>query len=257
MPRKPASDWKFFPCQIGDDIAFVYVDVAAEKDIKRAPPTLVKVRLTYKAPRPNGLPTSEEFESVRAIELSLERFARRGKDRYVGRITRGGHRVFFFYTRRATSAWGEFLERLVHKSGYALALSARSDRRHAGYRKELYPTADDWQVISDIGVVEALRREGDVEGVRRRIDHWAYFKDAKSAKKFVKWALRGPHKHDAGLSGVDEDGKHRVRLYHVGTTRQNELSHHSIQLNRKASELGGQYDGWETKVVRRKTATQS
>ena len=66
----------------------------------------------------------------------------------MGRITRGGHRVFFFYTRRATSAWGEFLERLVHKSGYALALSARSDRRHAGYRKELYPTADDWQVIS-------------------------------------------------------------------------------------------------------------
>jgi len=70
MPRKPASDWKFFPCQIGDDIAFVYVDVAADQDIKRAPPTLVKVRLTYKAPRPNGLPTSEEFEPVRAIEQS-------------------------------------------------------------------------------------------------------------------------------------------------------------------------------------------
>ena len=67
MPRKPASDWKFFPCQIGSDIAFIYVDVAAEKDIKRAPTTLVKVRLTYKAPRPNGLPTSEEFEPVRVV----------------------------------------------------------------------------------------------------------------------------------------------------------------------------------------------
>ena len=106
MPRKPASDWKFFPCQIGRDIAFIYVDVAAEKDIDRAPATLVKVRLSYKAPRPNGLPTSEEFEPVRAIEQSLERFARRGKDRYVGRITRGGYRIFFFYTRQQKERLG-------------------------------------------------------------------------------------------------------------------------------------------------------
>jgi len=257
MPRKPASDWKFFPCQIGSDIAFIYVDVAAAKDIKRAPPTLVKVRLTYKAPRSNGLPTNEEFEPVRAIEQSLERFARRGKDRYVGRITRGGYRIFFFYTRRKKNVWGELLDRLVHKSGYELALAAKSDRRHAGYHQELYPTADDWQVITDIAVVEALRRAGDTEGVRRRIDHWACFPNAKSAAKFVKWALTGPHKHDAASSGVDGDGEHCVRLYHVGTTRQQELSDHTIELNRKATELGGRYDGWETQVVRRRAAAQS
>jgi hypothetical protein len=258
MPRKPASNWKFFPCQIGNDIAFIYVDVAAEKDIERAPTNLVKVRLTYKAPRPNGLPTSEEFEAARAIERSLERFARRGKDRYVGRITRGGYRLFFFYTRRkAKNAWGELLHQLAQKSGYELALTTKTDRRHAAYRKELYPTPDDWQVITDISVVELLRSKGDMEGVRRRIDHWAHFPNAKSAAKFVAWALAGPLKHDAKLSGVEEDGEHRVRLYHVGTTRQKELSHHSIQLNRKATELGGSYDGWETKLVTRKAATQS
>jgi len=257
MPRKPASNWKFFPCQIGSDIAFIYVDVAADKDIRRAPASLVKVRLTYKAPRPNGLPASAEFEAVRAIELSLERFARRGKDRYVGRITRGGYRVFYFYTRRKKNVWGEQLDRLAHKSGYEFALSLKSDRRHAGYLKELYPTPDDWQVITDISVVEALRREGDSESVRRRIDHWAHFPTAKAAAKFVRWALTGPLKHDARASGVVEDGKHGVRLYHVGTTRQKELSHHTIQLNRKATELGGQYDGWETRVVSRKTAAQS
>ena len=257
MPRRPASNWKFFPCQIGSDIAFVYVDVAAEKDIKRAPTTLVKVRLTYKAPRPNGLPTSEEFEPVRAIEQTLERFARRGRDRYVGRITRGGYRVFYFYTRQKKNVWAELLERLVHKSGYGLALVVKSDRRHAGYRKDLYPTPDDWQVITDISVVELLRSKGDMEGVRRRIDHWAHFPNAKSAAKFVAWALTGPLKHDARASGVNEDGEHGVRLYHVGTTRQKELSHHSIQLNRKATELGGSYDGWETRLVTRKGATQS
>jgi len=254
MPRKPASDWKFFPCQIGEDLAFIYVDVAAGKEIKRAPPMLAKVRLTYQAPRPNGLPTQEEFEAVRAIEEKLERFARRGKDRYVGRITRGGYRVFFIYTRRKKPDWTALLDKLARESGYELALALRSDRRHSGYHQELYPTADDWQVINDIAVVEALRREGDLEGVRRRVDHWIYFKNARAAAKFVKWALTGPHKHDANLSGVIDGGEYCVRLYHVGTTRQQELSHHSIQLNRKATELGGRYDGWETMVVKRKSA---
>ena len=254
MPRKPASDWKFFPCQMGDNIAFIYVDVAAGQDIKRAPTMLAKVRLTYKAPRPNGLPTNEEFEAVRAIGDKLERFARRGKDRYVGRITRGGHRVFYIYTRRKKPDWTAMLDRLSHQTGYELALALRSDRRHAGYLKELYPTSDDCQVIHDIDVVEALRHKGDIEGVRRRIDHWAYFRNAKAAAKFVKSVVTGPFKHDAKLSGVF-DGEHCVRLYHVGTTRQEDLSHHSIQLNRKAAELGGNYDGWETMVVQRKTAS--
>jgi hypothetical protein len=252
MPRKPASDWKFFPCQIGEDLAFIYVDVAADADIHRAPPMLARVRLTYKAPRPNGLPTNEEFEAVRAIEEKLERFARRGKDRYVGRITRGGYRVFFIYTRRKKADWTAVLDKLSHETGYELALALRSDRRHAGYRKELYPTDDDWQVIHDIAVVEALRREGDVEGVRRRIDHWVYFKNAKAAAKFARWAS-GPYKHDARLSGLVE-GRHCVRLHHVGTTRQQELSQHSIELSRKATEFGGHYDGWETMVVKRRTA---
>jgi len=214
---------------------------------------LAKVRLTYQAPRPNGLPTQEEFDAVRAIEEKLERFARRGKDRYVGRITRGGYRVFFIYTRRNKPDWTSLLDKLARESGYELALALKSDRRHSGYHKELFPTDDDWQVINDIAVVEALRREGDVEGVRRRIDHWAYFKNAKAAAKFAKWAPTGAYKHDAKLSG-EVQGEHCVRLYHVGSTRQQELSHHSIQLNRKATELGGRYDGWETMVVKRKIA---
>jgi len=256
MPRKPAHDWKFYPCQIGKDVAFIFVDVSASETIRKAPRTLVKIRLVYKAPRANGLPTNEEFEAARAIEKSIEYFAR-GGDRYVGRITRGGYRDFYVYTTRAKPTWGEFVDKLVRKSGYQLKLAVRSDARHTGYTRELYPTQDDWQVIGDIGVIEALRREGDMENMRRRIDHWSYFKDAKSAAKFVAWALMGPHKHAAKLSGVDDDGEHCVRLYHVGTTGQRDLSHHTIQLNRKATELGGHYDGWETQVVKRKRAAQS
>jgi hypothetical protein len=248
------ESWKFFPCQIEGDAAFVYVDVDALEHIDRAPGTLLRVRLIYKAPRPNGLPTREEFDVAIAIEKRLARFAKRGGDRYVGRVTRSGFREFHVYTRRGKAAWQEFLAKLAKKTGYSFELKITSDKRHAAYKKALYPTPDAWQVITDIDVITLLQREGDMEAVRRRIDHWSYFDTAKAASRFAAWAAKAGYKHDAKLSGVDEQGEHFVRLYHVGTTRQREISGHSITLNRKAADLGGRYDGWETKVVKRSRA---
>lgn len=246
-----AESWKFFPCQIEGDPAFVYVDVNALEQIERAPKTLARVRLIYKAPRPNGLPSGEEFDAAIAIEKSLARFAKRGRDRYVGRVTRSGFREFHVYTRRGKAAWQEFLAKLSKKTRYSFELKISSDKWHGAYRKALYPTPDAWQVITDIDVLTHLKREGDMEAIRRRVDHWAYFDTAKAAARFAAWAVKSGYKLRAKSSGVDDDGEHCVGLYHVGTTRQREISGHSIALNRKASELAGRYDGWETQVVKR------
>ena len=122
MPRKPASDWKFFPCQIGDDIAFVYVDVAAgpghqaRRHAGEGTPYLQGT-----APQ-LGLPTSEEFEPVRAIRPEPRRFARRSEIVTWAASPAAGT-ACSFYSRRAKSKWSESLGRLVHKTGYALALS--------------------------------------------------------------------------------------------------------------------------------------
>ena len=244
------ATFKFFPCQIDGDSAFVYVDVDAHAKVKQLPGSLARIKLHYKAPRSDGLPTREEFDAARAIEVALENFARRGRDRYVGRITRSGFREFHVYTRRNKSVWQEFLERQTKKSGYSLTLRLTSDKRHRVYMRELYPTADAWQVISDIQVITLLQKEGDREAVRRRVDHWSSFGDEKAAAKFIRWAAKSGFKHDGKASGTDDDGDYCARLYHVGTTRQRELSWHSIALNRAANDHGGSYDGWETKVVK-------
>jgi Regulator of ribonuclease activity B/Family of unknown function (DUF695) len=248
------ASFKFFPCEIEGDAAFVYVDVDAHAKVSQLPGSLARVKLHYQAPRPNGLPTGQEFEAARAIEVALENFARRGRDRYVGRITRSGFREFHVYTRRSKTDWQTFLERLTKKSGYSLTLRLTSDKSHRVYLRELYPTADAWQVISDIDVLTLLQKEGDRENVRRRIDHWSYFDNEKAAAKFIRWALKNGFKHDAKASGAEDhaDSEYCARLYHVGTTRQREISWHAITLNRAAEDHGGRYDGWETKVVKRR-----
>ena len=58
--------WEFFPCMMGEDQAFIFTDVGVKDQLsEQAPERLLKVRLDYKAPSENGLPTEEEFEPAK------------------------------------------------------------------------------------------------------------------------------------------------------------------------------------------------
>jgi hypothetical protein len=47
-----------------------------------------------------------------------------------------------------------------------------------------------------------------------------------------------------------DGGKFRVRFFHSGTCVLTDITAHTVALRRVASELGGQYDGWETPVCK-------
>ena len=48
--------------------------------------------------------------------------------------------------------------------------------------------------------------------------------------------------------GEDEKEEFVVQYGHSGTMNLGDITHHTIGSDRKARELGGRYDGWETSV---------
>jgi uncharacterized protein (TIGR01619 family) len=242
------DDWKFFMCQMGDHLASIMVDVGIADSIESAPPRLARMRLKYKQPSENGLPTNEEFEAVVALEDTLEEFLAGTGDVYAGRVTTKGHRQFLVYTTRDEQTWKAFAGDLSARSGYVVQGLVEDDAAHDGYWKDLYPTPDDWCVIRDMEVVEQLEKAGDDSSVERKIEHWIYFPSEAAAGPFIAWATADRFTHDAEYSGADDDGRYGVRLHHVGPSDQRAISSHTIALSRKAQEFGGDYDGWETSV---------
>jgi hypothetical protein len=245
-----SDQWEFFPCTMGEDQAFISVDVGIKESVHQAPKSLCKVRLKYRHLHPSGLPTDKDFKPAKVVEDALEAFALAAKDWYVGRVTVGGHRYFYFYTSQKEPAWVRAVEKLSASSGFVLSVDYAVDAEHAMYFRELYPTTDDWQVIKDMRVIDAAKTRGDSGTVERQIDHWTYFDNETSARPFIEWAEKNGFVHDAKYPSIGEDGKYCVRLHHRGTLELRELTHQTIQLNRKAEELGGDYDGWETPVER-------
>jgi hypothetical protein len=245
------DDWRYFPCSMGDNTAFIFVDVGIAKTIANEPSKLVKVRLTYKNPGENGLPTSAEFEGARSIEDALEKFANERSSRYVGRVTVAGCRHFYVYSSADETEWKTFVDALSVSTGYEFATAVREDPQHESYWQDLYPTDDDWQVIHDLGVLDALHKEGDDGTTPRQIDHWIYFATEEAAVPFLAWAEQEGFTHDKAHSHEAKDGKHCVRLYHNGPATLKAISARTIALRRNAATHGGEYDGWEAPVLRR------
>jgi hypothetical protein len=243
------EDWQFFPCSMGDGEAFIYLNIGIADSISEAPKALARISLTYKSPRPNGLPTNEEFEPVKEIEDRIDAYSKEAGDWYVGRVTVAGQRHFYIYTTRDEGAWEDFVTNLNSESGYNMYLAIHDDPEHSGYHEDLYPTEDDWQVIKDLHVIENLESHGDDGSEPRKVDHWIYFGDKASSVDFVIWAESDRFTEEPEYSHETDDGEYCVRLFHHGTINIGDITSHTIALRRKAAEYGGHYDGWETSVL--------
>jgi Family of unknown function (DUF695) len=99
-------EWRSYPCQIDGHRASIFYDHGIGKTIDQiAPPQLLRVSLPFKTPRPDGLSSTDEFESLVALEEALEALADAHNDIYVGCITMDGHRYFHVFTSDTTDSW--------------------------------------------------------------------------------------------------------------------------------------------------------
>ncbi|WKZ85964.1 DUF695 domain-containing protein [Ralstonia pickettii] len=244
--------WEVFPSQRGEHPALIsynksYSQIAA----KDARSSLFRVRLEFKHPTPKGWPPAEESPELNRVEDLLEAAVAANGGIQVGRITVDGHREFYFYVAFPEKRAQDIVTSVAAQASYKLQNVYRRDPAKEGYWKYLYPTADDQQVIGDMRVLDSLRQQGDIGTVSRHVTHWAYFPKQREAQQFANWANANAYKVSSVAPTADKS-KVGVRFTHDGTMELEDITHHTISINRKARALGGDYDGWETSVERKR-----
>lgn len=246
-----SDHWEQFPCAMGEHTAFISYDHGVSTGLSELPfPFYVGFRAQLMDPDERGLPRGEEFQTLNQLEDFLcGRVADAGGVQ-VGRITTKGARYFLFYTSASEEACVVIAQEAAACHEYELGVLHEPDPERAHYWNELYPTEDDWQVIQDIRVQEALEREGDTLQEPREIQHWAYFPSGEQRRIFVTEV-------SVSFSGCEEyvvedegRGSFVAKLSHVGLPDYHSMNRFTILLARAARKNGGTYDGWETKVCR-------
>jgi hypothetical protein len=214
---------------------------------------LLMVRLACHRRGENGFPTQEELAALYALEDQVLAHLTPMGWAHVGTIQTGARRELVLYgpAKRAKDVDFGFVP--VERRGDPFVRAAQ-DQTWDFYRSVLYPDAGALQKIKDDRVLKTLAEHGDVAEIRRRVDHWAYFPSAGKRHEFAATVERMGY----AIEGVSDPGetsdRYGVAFFHTSEVTPEQIHAVTTVLNELATEMGGEYDGWETQVMRRKAS---
>src|SRR5215471_748473 len=246
-----SSNWDFYFCQLSDHPASIFVDLDLEHE---APISHLKymayVKLRMNAPRPDGLSSNEEFETLNAIEDALTvDITKDDAALFVGRVTSAGWRQFFFYASEV-SDWGERVGQFAAKHPtYTFDSGSREDPDWQSYFDFLRPSPVDRQRIENRRVCLMLQKHGDRLAKEREIDHTALFPTQEARLAFVERAAKLGYRLKQVIDVDQPKPGYRVELSRLDVPNLKTIDGITLPLYRLAKELGGAYDGWGTTVI--------
>jgi hypothetical protein len=246
-----SDNWESFSCSLSGQLAWISFDRGLAQEIEHVvPKTCLRLRLNLRDPSPKGMPGKSEFDVLNRFEDTLVPFIEERGGLYAGRLTTQGHRHFICYGEIGAADLQSFCDRQSAELEYAIAVTREHDPEYRAYWDDLYPKPDDDSVIQDLKVFEALRSNGDGGSQPRRIDHWAYFPNGKAAEAFAFWANGLGYASERMERSNETANPYQVRFHRTDTPSVGEFTNANIVLRRKAKDLNGTYDGWETIIVK-------
>lgn len=215
-------------------------------------PNSIKVKLHLNDVRVDGLPSTEEGERLMEIGPIIEDAISSHGGLFLGRVTTNSVRWNIGLAPQSTEEILSQLELDAGKFDFRYEVFVEPDPSKAAYWEDLYPTADDRQVMADMYVKRVLTEQGDDQYAERKIEHWTIFEQKTDAEKFAEWGngqgyleIEVFKKKDGLLSPATW----LVRFSHSGTMVLNDITHHTLKLSNQARTLNGTYDGWETQIT--------
>lgn len=241
-----SGDWDFFSLLVDDEPASIYVDLGLAREAPLPGRShMAYVRVLMRQPRPDGLSSNEEFDTLIAIEDALvAQVVQHGPTTFAGRNTSSGNRDFYFYTADPDGFDGLVAAAMARHPDYDFETGTRHDPDWDVYFDFLSPSPDDFQRIMNRRVVENLAAHGDDRSKPRDVDHFAYLPDAAALGR-----LRGyleSHGFDIGEPRLDDGA---IALAFKRQDRPDAMDEVVIPLARHIRDLGGEYDGWGCEVV--------
>lgn len=242
-----SDNWNTYFTYIDNKPASFMLDLEPWKD--DANETLIhlyRLRIHLNDPNADGLTTDKEAAILYGMEDSIHD-SLDSNYIFVGRITTEGRRDFYYYTdsdgSKLESLAATFIEDYKYSIGY---IEERNPRDF--YYESLYPNKSNWHRMTNRHLVDKLRELGDDLEKSRKVSHFIYFGSEQSRHQFKEKVQKdGFHIEDEGAN------EHQFSLC---ISRNDFVQIHSISavtdyLVSTAQQFHGDYDGWETKVVKK------
>jgi hypothetical protein len=252
----PSSEeyWDSYYCRIGGVPTSVSLNLALLDDSPDPQrPTLMRVQIGALAHRDNGMPSSEEFDTLAALEDQIIELITPRSCIHLGALTSPAGRQVAFYAPADSELTAESFNFIPPSRRPADFFQAEPDEQWSFYRDFMYPNPSTLRMMHDNIVLRRLDELGDIREAERRIDHWIYFDSATAANEFADWARQNGYNAEL-LEVTDDRPTPGVQLHHTSNLLPDTIYPITDSLRIQAETMHGEYDGWETFIVRQPPA---
>ncbi len=212
-------------------------------------PTIAFVKAKLKEPKENGLLSEHEEPEILFMEDKLEASMikfRIGK--YVGRVISDGYVTFLYYVQ-FTYNWADFIEFALNEhQSYEVTNGHSEDGEWNYYKKLLYPTAREWQIIQNHKVCDNLREQEDNLHFARAIEHKIFMQSVDKQEALEATLLADGFKVKKEIE--NEEGVKGLSFYRLDKPFYHDIDAITLGLIDIAEAHDALYDGWETSVVK-------
>ncbi len=247
------EDWAIYFCKISDgQIGAVLVDVGLAQIVPvESNPFLLTFTTKMNNPTEDGLSSENEADKLNQIEENLiESIVAKNDVIYTGRIKFGGKMQSYFYSEKINGLESTISNIVADFPDYSFEHKFTEEKNWKAYFEVLYPSPFEMQVIKNGRVIENLEKHGDKLEKERLVEHWIYFKSEIDRENFLG-AIK-----DKGFEIVDKDitsfgdSPFSLQLSRVDKADYESVNEYVMYLWEKAQEFNGDYDGWETFIVK-------
>jgi len=201
----------------------------------------------------DGLPTQAEFSRLYKVSDSVERVVNKnGKAILAGTFTYQCQRVDYYYVND-TSNVRQLLNEMYSSSfgEYVPYINFRADTTWNVYLSFLYPNDEILDYMSNEKVVSGLQKAGDRLEKPRQVDHWIYFKNDIDLNCFTSYAKQNGFKiEESGKLDTTAPMGYKLRISRVDSVGLTTICKVTSELRKQAKRCNGDYDGWETFVIK-------
>jgi hypothetical protein len=217
-------------------------------------PFLLKAGIKMLDCSKEGLPTDGELKTLHAISDTMKSvITSTCQCIEAGTFSYQCNRTDYYYiedTVRIRDRLEEAFKKYFPQ--YESLITVKPDSAWEAYLTFLYPNEETQEYMSNEKVVGKLVESGDDLSQARQVNHWLYFKTERERGLFLVYAQKDKFKLEAEKYSANSALPYSLQISRNDKVDLASISAITLRMRRKAKELNGDYDGWETFVIKSK-----
>ncbi len=246
------EDWDIYLCDIDGKVGSYLLNLAL---IQVAPVSdkncVLWLDIKLNQPNEDGMPTQNEYDRLLEIEdLIIPQIEKDLKAIYVARLTHDGSRELYFYLNENHYSQSNVQKIVQQIADYQFDFGSKLDPEWNSYRQSFYPNVYAMQSIQNSRVIRNLEKHGDILTVKRPVEHWCYFKTSAARDHFLQVVQEKGYEIIDQSNDEENENPYSVQIGRIDNVDLPNINQVTWELLELCIENDGEYDGWETPVIR-------